>query len=316
METRRREAAARREVQVEDARRRLAAVPRQHRAGVGLVGLLVLGEAHVAVDAEHRAPGIPAQRRAGVRERGRHRRDQRGERRQHDPLVAGLVGGEPRPVLVGGDILEKGEGIRREAVEGRRREVLVHRALLGGDHVLCENRGIGEGARTRDMITRLAIAGYRSLRDLRVAPGRLTVVTGANGSGKSSLYRALRLLADIAQGRIIASLAAEGGLPSTLWAGPETIAREVRQGRHPVQGLARKGPVSLRLGFGAEDYGYAIDLGLGLGLPPPIPSQTLFKHDPQIKAESLWTGERLACTWVQKFMPTKRAAGMPCMTAT
>jgi len=61
------------------------------------------------------------------------------------------------------------------------------------------------------MITKIAISGYRSLRDVRIALGALNVVTGANGSGKSSLYRALRLLADVAQGRIIQSLAAEGG---------------------------------------------------------------------------------------------------------
>jgi predicted ATPase len=66
------------------------------------------------------------------------------------------------------------------------------------------------------MMTRLAISGYRSLRDIRVPLGALNVVTGANGSGKSSLYRALKLLADIAQGRIIQSLATEGGLQSTL----------------------------------------------------------------------------------------------------
>ena len=60
------------------------------------------------------------------------------------------------------------------------------------------------------MITKLAISGYRSLRDVRLGLGALNVVTGANGSGKSSLYRAARLLADIAQGRIIQSLAAEG----------------------------------------------------------------------------------------------------------
>jgi predicted ATPase len=69
------------------------------------------------------------------------------------------------------------------------------------------------------MMTRLATSRYRSLRDIRVALAALNVVTGANGSGKSSLYRALKLLADIAQGRIIQSLAAEGGLQSTLWAG-------------------------------------------------------------------------------------------------
>jgi predicted ATPase len=132
------------------------------------------------------------------------------------------------------------------------------------------------------IITRLCISGYRSLRDIRLELGAFTVVTGANGSGKSSLYRALRLLADIAQGRIIQSLALEGGFPSTLWAGPETFSRSARQGIHPVQGTVRKGPVSLKLGFSSEDYGYAIDLGM----PPPIP-RSRFDRDPKIKLESL-----------------------------
>jgi predicted ATPase len=34
------------------------------------------------------------------------------------------------------------------------------------------------------IITRLCIAGYRSLRDVRLEIGPLTVVTGANGSGR------------------------------------------------------------------------------------------------------------------------------------
>jgi predicted ATPase len=137
------------------------------------------------------------------------------------------------------------------------------------------------------MMTTLAISGYRSLRDIRVRLSRLTIVTGANGSGKSSLYRALRLLADIAQGRIIQSLATEGGLQSTLWAGPESFSRAMKAGTQPVQGLVRKNAISLKLGFSGEDYGYAIDLGL------PIPDSSLFSTDPVIKAESLWTGERL-----------------------
>ncbi|PXW27460.1 AAA ATPase domain-containing protein [Paraburkholderia caballeronis] len=45
----------------------------------------------------------------------------------------------------------------------------------------------------------LAIANYRSLRELIVPLGPLNVVTGPNGSGKSNLYRALRLLALTAQ---------------------------------------------------------------------------------------------------------------------
>ena len=137
------------------------------------------------------------------------------------------------------------------------------------------------------MITCLAIAGYRSLRDIRIGLDRLNVVTGPNGSGKSSLYRALRLLADVAQGRVIQSLAAEGGLPSTLWAGPESFSRGMRAGTQPVQGVVRKDKVSLKLGFGGDEYGYAIDLGL----PKPLP--TMFNLDPEIKVESLWTGEVL-----------------------
>ena len=151
--------------------------------------------------------------------------------------------------------------------------------------------GTGVSKLRANMIDRLAIAGYRSLRDIRLELGALNVVTGPNGSGKSSLYRALRLLADVAQGRIIPSLAREGGLQSTLWAGPATIAREVKRGRYPVEGLAPKAPVSLKLGFSGDGYGYAIDLGL----PPPehcdTPSQ--FTLDPEIKIESLWTGETL-----------------------
>ena len=41
-------------------------------------------------------------------------------------------------------------------------------------------------------ITQIAISGYRSLRDVTLSLDALNVVTGANGAGKSSLYRALR----------------------------------------------------------------------------------------------------------------------------
>jgi predicted ATPase len=134
------------------------------------------------------------------------------------------------------------------------------------------------------VLTTLAIENYRSLRRLVVPLERLTVVTGANGTGKSSLYRALRLLADSARNGAVAALAREGGLPSTLWAGPETIGKAVRRGEHPVQGTVRTGPVSLKLGFAGDDYGYAVDFGL------PLPSRSAFALDPEIKRECLWSG--------------------------
>ena len=141
------------------------------------------------------------------------------------------------------------------------------------------------------MLSTLAIAHYRSLRELVLPLGRLTVITGPNGSGKSSVYRAMRLLAEVAQGGVVRSLAREGGLPSTLWAGPERISAAMRRGEVPVQGSVRSAPVSLRLGFGAagaEGFGYAIDIGL----PPPVPPSP-FSLDPEIKLESLWSGPLL-----------------------
>jgi predicted ATPase len=115
------------------------------------------------------------------------------------------------------------------------------------------------------MIGTLAISGYRSLRHLVLPLDRLNLVTGANGSGKSSLYRALRLLGDEALNSVVSSLAREGGLASTLWAGPETIGRAVRRGDYRVEPTASRKTVSLKLGFAGETYGYSIDLGY----PPP-----------------------------------------------
>ena len=67
------------------------------------------------------------------------------------------------------------------------------------------------------MLHTLAISGYRSLKDIVLCLGQLNIITGPNGSGKSNIYKALRLLAAAAEGRLIQTLAREGGLQSTLW---------------------------------------------------------------------------------------------------
>jgi len=139
----------------------------------------------------------------------------------------------------------------------------------------------------------LAVANYRSIRSLVMPLGQLNLITGANGSGKSNLYRALRLLAEAAQGGIVSSLAREGGLPSTLWAGPETISRGMKKGTIPIQGGPRKEPVNLRLGFLTDTVGYSIDLGLPAPEKPPPPRPTAFAHDPEIKRECVWAAPTL-----------------------
>ena len=66
------------------------------------------------------------------------------------------------------------------------------------------------------MLHTLAVANDRSINSLILPLGRLNLITGANGSGKSNLYRALRLLAETAQGGVVNALAREGGLESSF----------------------------------------------------------------------------------------------------
>ena len=134
------------------------------------------------------------------------------------------------------------------------------------------------------MLRTLAIENYRSLHSIVMPMNALTIVTGANGAGKSNLYGALRLLVAAARGDVVAALAREGGLPNVMWAGPQTVSRAMERGDVPVQGGPKKGPSRVRLGFSGDDFGYLIELGL------PEPLQSAFNLDPVIKRESIWHG--------------------------
>lgn len=143
------------------------------------------------------------------------------------------------------------------------------------------------------MINVLAISNYRSLLDLKIPLGPLNLVTGANSSGKSNLYKALRLLAESAQGGVVNALANEGGLDSTFWAGPETLSNSMQRGEHLIQGGPRQKRVRLRLGFSTDEFAYAVSFGL------PTPSNSVFSLDPEIKRESIWASN----TSSQAFRP-------------
>ncbi|TDZ91894.1 AAA family ATPase [Mycobacteroides salmoniphilum] len=151
------------------------------------------------------------------------------------------------------------------------------------------------------MLTTVAIRGYRSLRDVVLPLTQLTVVTGANGTGKSSLYRALQLLADCGRGEIIGSLARQGGLQSAMWAGPEYLKGARRTGT--VEPTVRTRPVSIEMGYASSDFGYLVDLGL------PIPSDSAFGRDPEIKREAVFTGPSLrpSATLVRRTRPVVEA---------
>ncbi|ABK90003.1 AAA family ATPase [Francisella tularensis subsp. novicida] len=135
------------------------------------------------------------------------------------------------------------------------------------------------------MLKTLAINHYRSLFDLVIPLKKLNIITGVNASGKSNLYKALRLLAETADGGVIHSLAKEGGLNTTFWAGPEKISRQMIKGEVAIQGNSKQNVARIRLGFADDLFGYSISLGY------PEPSLSAFSLDPEIKRETIWAGD-------------------------
>ena len=147
------------------------------------------------------------------------------------------------------------------------------------------------GASAAPSLSHLAVAGYRSLQQLTVPLGGLplgglTLVCGANGCGKSNLYRSLGLIAAAARGDLVAALAAEGGLPAVFWAGPERTTAAMKRGEQPVQGSSlRREATRLRLGLAGATLSYAIELGYRAD-----DQTSAFVLDPEIKREWIWAG--------------------------
>ena len=117
--------------------------------------------------------------------------------------------------------------------------------------------------------------GFRSLRAVNYPLSNLDVFVGANGVGKTNLYRGLELLRAAAMNDL-GRLLAEEGMSEALWAG-------ARKRRAPVQ-------IVLSIGLVAPEQAhvrYEYEIAVGLPPPPPWNTTASFDLEPQIKAESL-----------------------------
>ena len=124
-------------------------------------------------------------------------------------------------------------------------------------------------------LTSITIENYRSVRDLTLPVEQLSLFIGANGVGKTNLYKALALLQAAAHGTLTRAIAEEGGIESVLWAGPR------RSGK----------PVRLVLKAHFDEMAYGLEAGLPhsyeieVGLPQPV--EAAFKTEPLVKQERL-----------------------------
>ncbi len=119
-------------------------------------------------------------------------------------------------------------------------------------------------------LTQATTAGYRSLKSIRYPVGGLEVFVGANGVGKTNLYRGLELLRAAAENRLGYALAHER-MASAFFARP-----------------TRRGPPRMIFGAKLADpaqratlYSYEIEIGY------PGLAAGAFRREPEVKLETL-----------------------------
>lgn len=112
-----------------------------------------------------------------------------------------------------------------------------------------------------DALSDIQISGFASLADVRLQPGRLTVLIGPNGSGKSNILRALRMVPLMRTSSLQRFVGEAGGAGALLHYGPKRT-QEIRVTLDFVQGEQRS-VYQAQLGFAAGDKLVYLDESVG-----------------------------------------------------
>lgn len=120
------------------------------------------------------------------------------------------------------------------------------------------------------MINRIRIQNFRSVRNIDLELGRLNVVFGSNGCGKSNIYKGIQLLSAAADGRFSSHLSDEGGLENVMWSGEAPQSSRI--------------PRRMMLSCLTDDFDYEMQIGF----PDKLPYPTQFALDPVFKEENIW----------------------------
>jgi len=116
-----------------------------------------------------------------------------------------------------------------------------------------------------DGLQRIRVTGFGSLADVSLEPGRLTVLIGANGSGKSNLLRALRMAPLMRNGSFQVFVGESDGASALLHYGPKrTPQMEIELDFIQEE---RRNRYSARLGFAAGDKLLYLDESVGFRGP-------------------------------------------------
>ncbi|MCB1438863.1 MAG: AAA family ATPase [Nitratireductor sp.] len=114
-------------------------------------------------------------------------------------------------------------------------------------------------------IESLRVKGVRSLRDIHLPLDHVAVYRGANGTGKTNIYRALEFCQRAAAGDLSLWLARQGGLSSAMWAG----------------GARKHEKARIEISATVGDLRYHIEVG------HPRPTDAAFPGEPLIKEETV-----------------------------